>query len=235
MAIVLASTAGTLFGTTGVILCVEAMAATLIVAGILFLSQDRWLTFGLAAALTASLVVIAGSIRLHESRGEGGGRTAVATVPNPPVHWQGQVISQAMADKANFRGADLDGANLNGIQLSHKDFDGAQANGASFLGSQLEYASLSGVSLRGACLEGANLTGANLTGADFSGADVAGVIVASQAKRAALAWPAADFRPASACTLDMLRTGRGMSAAGCGTGRAEPGRGPQRHPRPAAS
>jgi len=211
VAIVLASIAGTLFGSMGVILGFEAMGAILVVAGILFLSQDRWLTFGLAAALTASLVIIASSIRLHESRSEGDSRTAaVPNALNPPVDWQRQVISQAMADEANFRGADLDGANLNGIQLSHKNLDGAQANNASFLGSQLEYASLRGASLRGACLEGANLTGADLTGADFSGADVAGVTVTPQARKAALAWPTTHVGPAAACTSDMPRAGRGM-------------------------
>jgi hypothetical protein len=211
VAIVLASVAGMLFGSMGVILSFEAMGAILVVAGILFLSQDRWLTFGLAAVLTASLVIIASSIRLHEFRSEGDSRTAAA-VPNalnPPVDWQRQVISQAMADEANFRGADLNGADLNGIQLSHKNFDGAQANDASFLGSQLEYASLRGASLRGACLEGANLTGADLTGADFSGADVAGVTVTPQARRAALAWPSTHFGPAAACTLDMPQALRG--------------------------
>lgn len=178
------------------------MAALVVTAGILFLSHDRWLTFGLAAALTVSLVALAGSIRLHESHHKTSRRAPAATVagrPKPPVDWQWQKISQSMAREANLRGADLDGANLNGLQLTHKDLDGAQADGASFRGSQLEDASLRGASLRGACLQGANLTGANLSGADFTGADVAGVTVSRQAKRAALVWPSPHSVPAAAC------------------------------------
>jgi uncharacterized protein YjbI with pentapeptide repeats len=175
------------------------LAALVVTAGILFLSRDRWLTFGLAAALTVSLVALAGSIRLHESHQKSSRRASVAGALQPPVDWQWRRISQAMANEANLRGADLDGANLSGLQFSHKDFDGAQADGASFRGSQLEDASLRGASLRGACLEGANLTGADLAGADFTGANIAGVTVSWQAKRAALAWPATEAVPAAAC------------------------------------
>ena len=201
-AIGLAGIAGTLFGPIGAILAGEVLAALVVTAGILFLSHDRWLTFGLAAALTVSLVALAGSIRLHESHHKTSRRAPAATVagrPKPPVDWQWQKISQSMAREANLRGADLDGANLNGLQLTHKDLDGAQADGASFRGSQLEDASLRGASLRGACLQGANLTGANLSGADFTGADVAGVTVSRQAKRAALVWPSPHSVPAAAC------------------------------------
>lgn len=209
-AIGLATIAGTLFGPFGVLLSAEALAVILVAAGIFFLSQDRWLTFGLAAALTLSVVVIASSIRVHQSNGESSNKPNLTArdARNLPANWSGQVISQAMADEADFRGADLDGAKLNGIQLSHKDLDGVQANGASFHGSQLEYASLRGASLRGACLEGANLTGADLSGADFSGADVAGVIVTQQAKRAALAWPAIQPVQAVACSLEFMRASR---------------------------
>lgn len=201
-AIGLAGIAGTLFGPIGAILAGEVLAGLIVTAGILFLSRDRWLTFGLAAALTVSLVALAGSIRLHESQHKTSRRASAATVAGasqPPVDWQWQKISQGMANEANLRGADLDGANLNGLQLSHKDLDGAQADGASFRGSQLEDASLQGASLRGACLQGANLTGANLSGADFTGADVAGVTVSRQAKRAALVWPGPHSAPAAAC------------------------------------
>lgn len=208
VAIVVASTSGTFFGSAGVILSVEAMGTILVAAGILFLSGNRWLTFGVAAALAASFVLIATSIRLHASHYEGDGRAAAAlNASNLPVNWHGQVVSQAMADHADFRGADLDGADLDGIQLSYKNFDGAQANDASFRGSQLEYTSLRGASLRDACLEGANLTGADLTGADFSGADVEGVIATPQAMRAALAWPATQLVPAVACASGHLRSG----------------------------
>jgi hypothetical protein len=201
-AIALAGVAGTLFGPIGAVLVGEVLAAVVVTAGILFLSRDRWLTFGLAAALTVSLVVAVGSVWLHESHHEISSRAsagAVAGVPKPPVDWQWQEISQAMANEGNLRGADLDGANLNGLQLSHEDLDGAQANGASFRGSQLEDASLQGASLRGACLQGANLTGANLSGADFTGADVAGVAVSPQATRAALVWPGRHSAPTAAC------------------------------------
>jgi hypothetical protein len=207
-AIVVATTAGTLFGSAGVILSAEAMGTILIAAGTLLLSGNRWLTLGLAAALSACSVLIATSFRLHASHYEGASRTTAApNAPNLPVNWQGQMISQAMADHANFRGADLDGADLDGIQLSHKNFDGVQANGAFFRSSQLEYTSLRGASLRDACLEGANLTGADLTGADLSGADAEGVIVTAQAMRAALAWPATQSATAAACASGHPRSG----------------------------
>ncbi len=117
----------------------------------------------------------------------------------PPANWPFQRVSQAMAQQANFRGADLNGANLAGLQLSHKNFDGVQANGASFRGSQLMHTSFRGASLRDACLEGVNLTGADLTGADLTGADVAGVTVSRRAKKSALVWPRRRARPAAAC------------------------------------
>lgn len=191
LAIALATIAGTYFGAKGSLLTFEALTAILVSAGVLVRGNDRWLTFGLAVVLAATLVSVAGTIRRYESAGQGSNQGTVK-VSNPlgfPVHWPQRVISQAMADDADFRGADLDGASLNGLQLSHVNFDGVQANGASFRGSQLEYASLRGASLKGACLAGANLTGADLTGADLSGADVAGVTVSRQAKEAALVWP----------------------------------------------
>lgn len=117
----------------------------------------------------------------------------------PPVNWPFQRVSQAMAQRANFRGADLNGANLAGLQLLHMNFDGVQANGASFRGSQLMYSSFRGASLRDACLEGVNLTGADLTGADLTGADVAGVTVSRHAKKTTLAWPRRHAKPPAAC------------------------------------
>jgi Pentapeptide repeats (8 copies) len=200
-AIGLAGASGTLFGSIGVILGGEALAVLIVAAGILFLSKDRWLTFGLAATLTASLAIFAGTIRLHElqHKGSGQGPAAAASHPVPLADWPWQRISQTMASKANFRGAYLDGANLDGLQLSRKDLDGVQADGASFRGSQLEYASLRGASLRGSCLEGANLTGADLAGADFTGADVEGVTVSRQAKVAAHVWPSAHSAPTALC------------------------------------
>jgi hypothetical protein len=200
-----ASATGALLGPFGVLLSAESMGTILLVAGILFLSQERWLTFGLAAALTIALVLITGSLWRHGTRGTGG-RTAGTdqNAARSELNWPRQAISPALAEKADLRGADLDGADLNGVQLSHKNLDGAQANGASLAGSQLQDASLRGVSLRGACLAGADLTGADLTGADlagadFSGADVAGVIVTPQAIAAAVAWPTAASRLAVAC------------------------------------
>jgi Pentapeptide repeats (8 copies) len=189
-----------LFGPAGVILASEAAAALGATAGILILSRDRWLTFGMTAALVALVLVLAGSIVLDEShRTRSPSAAAGVGTFNIPVNWEWQKISQPMARGANFRGADLNGANLSGLQLSYKDFHGAQANGASFRGSQLEYANLRGASLRGACLEGANLIGADLAGADFTGADVAGVAISSQAKKAALVWPGQHSTPAAAC------------------------------------
>jgi hypothetical protein len=202
VAIGLAGIAGTLFGPIGAIFGGETLAALVVTAGILFLSRDRWLTLGLAAVLTISLVGLAGSIWLYESHHKSSRRASAAAVagePRLPVDWQWRRISQAMANEANLRGADLEAANLNGLQLSHKDLAGAQADGASFRGSQLKDASLQGASLRGACLEGANLTGADLAGADFTGADVAGVTVSRQAKRVALVWPDTHSAPAVAC------------------------------------
>jgi len=188
VAIVLAGIAGTLLGPIGAILSGEAVAALVVMAGILFLSRDRWLTFGLAALLTTSLVAFAASIRLHESHHQSNrpASTPTARAQNAPVDWSWRKISQVMVSGADLRGADLDGANLDGLRLSYEDMDGVQADDASFRGSQLEHASLWGASLRGTCLQGANLTGADIAGADFTGADVAGVTVSAQAKRAAL-------------------------------------------------
>jgi Pentapeptide repeats (8 copies) len=201
-AIGLAGIAGTLFGSIGVILGGEALAALAVAAGILFFSRDRWLTLGLAVALAACLVIFGGSIRWHELHNKSSHRVLAAAATGAPqmsADWPRQRISQTIANRANFRGADLDGADLDGLHLSRKNLDGVQADGASFRGSQLEYASLRGASLRGACLEGANLTGADLTGADFTGADVAGVTVSRQAKRAALVWPSAHATPTAIC------------------------------------
>jgi len=203
LAIGLAGLASTLFGPIGAILAGEAVAALAVTAGILLLSRDRWLTFGLAAALTISLVAVASSVWQHESHQKGSRRASTAPArgaSTPPVDWRWRTISQAMADKANFRGADLEGANMSGLQLSHKVFAGAQADGASFRGSQLTDANFQGTSLRGACLQGANLTGANLSGADFTSADVAGVTVSRQAKRAALVWPCRHCKPPAVCS-----------------------------------
>jgi hypothetical protein len=203
VAIGLAGLASTLFGPIGAILGGEAVAALAVTAGILLLSRDRWLTLGLAAALTISLIAVAGSVWRHESHHTSSGRTPAAPATGastPPVDWQWRTISQAMADKANLRGADLEGANMSGLQLSHKVFAGAQADGAAFRGSQLKDANFQGASLRGACLQGADLTGANLAGADFTGADVAGVTVSREAKRAALVWPRRHSKSPAVCS-----------------------------------
>lgn len=203
IAIGLAGLASTLFGPIGAILEAEAVAALAVTAGILLLSRDRWLTFGLAAALTISLAAIAGSVWQHNSHHKTSRQAPAARARGalkPPVNWQWRTISQAMADKANLRGADLEGANMSGLQLSHKNFAGAQADGASFRGSQLKDASFQGASLRGACLQGANLTGANLAGVDFTGADVAGVTISGEARRAALVWPGKHCKPPAVCS-----------------------------------
>jgi hypothetical protein len=200
---VLAGIAGTLYGPIGAVLSGEAVAAFVVIAGILLLSRDRWLTLGLAALLTAALVAFAASIRLYETHHKSGRpapATTAAGVQKGPVDWSWQKISQAMVSAADLRGADLDGANLDGLRLSSEDLDGMQANGATLRGSQLENASLRGASLRGACLQGANLTGADIAGADFTGADVAGVTVSAQAKKAALAWPGRNSTSAPACS-----------------------------------
>ena len=207
-AIGLAGLAGALFGAVGALLVGgEALAVIVVSAGVLTLSRDRWLAISLAAALIGSLVVFVGLAWLRESPHKGGHPVATATPSapaprpsgKPPVNWQGRRVSQAMAQQANFRGADLDGANLAGLQLSHLNFDGALADAASFRGSQLAYASFRGASLRDACLEGAILTGADLAGADLTGADVAGVKVSRHAKKAALVWPGRHAKPPAAC------------------------------------
>jgi hypothetical protein len=203
VAIGIAGIGSTLFGSIGAILGGEVVAALAVSVGILVLSHDRWLTFGLVAALMICLVAIASSLWLHESHHKSSQRPPAAPTrasSKLPVDWHGLRISQAMVDQANLRGADLEGANMSGLQLSSKDFAGAQADGASFLGSQLKGASFQGASLRGACLQGADLTGANLSGADFTGADVAGVTVSRQAKREAMAWPRRHSKPAPACS-----------------------------------
>lgn len=201
-AIALTGIAGTLFGRTGALLVGgEALATLALAAGILAVSRDRGLAIGMAAlvGLGAVFAGLAWAPAFHHPVS----RTApIATSSGPSAQtldWQWRTITQGMARRANFRGADLDNANLDGLQLAHKNFAGAEANGASFRGSELEDANLRGASLQGACLVGANLTGADLTGADFSGADVAGVTVLPKAKKAALSWSSARASTASAC------------------------------------
>jgi Pentapeptide repeats (8 copies) len=202
-AIALAGIAGALFGTTGALLVGGLALATLVLtAGILTLRRDRRLAIATATPLIAALALLVGlgwATEFQQPVSRPTPATARAGVAAKPHSWQWLTISQVMASRASFAGADLDNANLDGLQLSHKNFDGAEANGASFRGSQLEDASLRGASLRGACLEGANLTGADLTGADFTGADVAGVMVLLKAKKAALVWPRAGTRTAAVC------------------------------------
>ena len=114
VAIGLAGLASTLFGPIGAILGGEVVAAIAVTAGILFLSHDRWLTFGLAAVLTVSVVAVAGSV-WHESHHKNSSpppATPAMGALRPPVDWQWRTISQAMADEANLRGADLEGANM---------------------------------------------------------------------------------------------------------------------------
>src|SRR5262249_21923825 len=202
-----AGAAAALFGALGALLVGGvALAALVFFAGIVTLERDRWLAVSLAAALIASLAVFVGVAWLKGPHHKGSHLATTATTTptpraswTPPANWPWQRISQAMAQRANFRGADLNGANLAGLQLSHMNFDGAVANGASFRGSQLAHASFRGASLRGACLEGVNLTGADLAGANLSGADVAGVTVSRRAKKAALVWPRRHTKPAAAC------------------------------------
>ena len=185
----------------------EVLAPLMVFAGTLALSRDRWPTIALGAAVAASLAVFVGLAWLKVPHHGGGHPRATGTAGTPaprasgatPANWQKQKVSQAMAQQADFRGADLNGANLAGLQLSYRNFDGVQANGASFRGSQLAHASFRGASLRDACLEGSNLTGADLAGADLTGADVAGVKVSRQVKRAALVWPRRRAKPAAAC------------------------------------
>jgi hypothetical protein len=170
-------------------------------AAILTISRDRGLVIGVAAlvGVGAVFVGLAWAPAFHRSVSRptpiatGSGSSAQA------LDWRWRTITQGMASRANFRGADLENANLDGLQLAHKNFDGAEANGASFRGSQLEDASLRGTSLQGACLVGADLTGADLTGANFSGADVAGVTILPKAEKAALNWPSSRASTTSAC------------------------------------
>lgn len=203
VAIGIAGIGSTLFGSIGAILGGEVVAALAVGVGIVVLSHDRWLTFGLVAALMICLAAVASSLWLHESHHRSSQRSPTAPArasSKLPVDWERLRISQAMVDQVNLRGAELEGANMSGLQLSYKDFAGAQADGASFLGSQLKDASFQGANLRGACLQGADLAGANLRGADFTGADVAGVTVSRHAKRTARVWPSRHSKPAPACS-----------------------------------
>jgi hypothetical protein len=203
VAIALTGIAGALFGTTGVLLVGgEALAVLVLTAGILTFSRDGRLPIGLVAAVVAVLAVLADLAWLSQFHDPGSHPVPVPTRSGSsaqPVDWQWRTVTQEMAQRADFRGADLDNADLAGLQLSQKNLDGMQADGASFRGSDLEDASLRGASLRGACLQGANLTGADLTGADFTGADVAGVTVSPRAKRTVFGWPGARAAPAAAC------------------------------------
>ena len=122
-AITLAGLAGAQFGAVGALLVGgEALAAIVVSAGVLTLSRDRWLTIALAAALIGALGVFVGLTWLRESAHKGSHPVATATPSaqapragwKPPVDWPGRTVSQAMAQQANFRGADLDGANLAG-------------------------------------------------------------------------------------------------------------------------
>lgn len=201
-AIALAGIAGTLFGRTGALLVGGAALAVLVVAaGILTLTRDHGLAVGIAALVAVGAVFagLAWAPALHRATGRPSPAATRSGSPAQRLDWQWRTVSQSAAQRADFRGADLDHANLDGLKLKHKNFDGAQAAGASFRGSQLEDASLRGASLQGACLEGANLTGADLTGANFSGADVAGVTVLPKEKRAALVWPSTKASQAVAC------------------------------------
>lgn len=201
-AIALTGIAGTLYGTAGALLVGgEALAVLVVAAGILTLSRDRGLAIGMAALVAVGVVFagLAWAPALHRASNHPSPATIRSAPPAQPLDWQWRTVSQDMAQRANFRGANLDNANLDGLQLRHRNFDGVQADGANFRGSQLEDASLRGASLQGACLEGANLMGADLTGANFSGADVAGVTVLPKAKKAALVWPSTRASPAAAC------------------------------------
>jgi hypothetical protein len=120
----------------------------MVFAGTLALSRDRWSAIAPGTAVVLSLTVFVGLAWLEVHHWGGHPRAgAPASTPAPrgnwtlPLHWQRQEVSQAMAQHADFRGADLNGATLAGLQLSHMDFDGVQANGASFRGSQLPYTS----------------------------------------------------------------------------------------------
>lgn len=203
VAIVLAGLAEALDGVVGVVLvCGEALAVAALFAGVLFFERRHRVTVGVVAACTASLVVLLGLALTQKTHRLGTASPRVAaTVSSSPsfADWQWQRLSQKAAQRANFRGADLDSANLAGLHLVRKNFNGAQADGASFRGSDLAHASFRGASLEGACLEGADLTGADLTGANFAGADVAGVTVSPQAVKSALVWPSQHSSPAAAC------------------------------------
>jgi Pentapeptide repeats (8 copies) len=203
-AVAIASTglAGTLFGTTGALLVGgEAVATLALAATVLVVSRNRGLVIGVAALVGVGAVFagLAWAPALHRSANRPAAIAAGRGHSAQALDWRWRIITQGMASRADFRGADLENANLDGLELTHKNFDGASANGASFRGSQLEDASLRGASLQGACLVGANLTGADLTGANFSGAEVAGVTVLPDAEKAAVNWPSSQSSTTSAC------------------------------------
>jgi hypothetical protein len=78
-------------------------------------------------------------------------------------------VKEAIASRANLRGADLHGADLHGANLSCADLRGANLRGANLHGANLHGADLDGADLHGADLYGANLHGADLDGADLGG------------------------------------------------------------------
>jgi uncharacterized protein YjbI with pentapeptide repeats len=70
-------------------------------------------------------------------------------------------FSTAIADRAQFRGANLSLANLFGLRASHGDFTEANLEGATLVGGYFGGARFSGAAFNGANLSGAELAGAS--------------------------------------------------------------------------
>jgi uncharacterized protein YjbI with pentapeptide repeats len=90
-----------------------------------------------------------------------------------------ELVTAAVAARADLSGAELCGADLSGAELRGADLSGAYLSGADLRGADLSEADLSeadlsGAELRGADLSGADLSGAYLSGAYLSGADLSG-------------------------------------------------------------
>ncbi len=130
-----------------------------------------------------------------------------ATVDLSYTHLEYANLSEAAADGARFRGADMTFINLTGVSLNAADLAGAtmffgnltraNLNSADLNNADLSHADLTGAGLFQADLTGADmsaavLTGANLTGAQLTRASLGGIVYDRNTK-----WPAGFTPPPS--------------------------------------
>jgi hypothetical protein len=83
-------------------------------------------------------------------------------------------LTEAITNRVDLQGADLQGADLQGAYLRGADLQGAYLRGAYLQGADLQGAYLRGAYLQGAYLRRAYLQRANLQGADLLGAYLQG-------------------------------------------------------------